>query len=114
VNFRGIKTAGGLTTVGLLAGTIFPAVLIIALGIFWVVTGNPVQLNTASSNFLPNLANLSSVAFLGISSFVCRDGGRCCACQGTAEPKSIQYTKAVFLAMLIIVVVFMLGPCLLP
>jgi amino acid transporter len=45
VNFRGIKTAGGLTTVGLLAGTIFPAVLIIALGIFWVVTGNPVQLN---------------------------------------------------------------------
>ena len=109
MNFRGMKTTGRLTTIGLLAGTIFPAVLIIVLGILWIVTGNPIQLNTASGNFLPNFADFSSVAFLGgiVLLFAGMEVGAVHV-RELRNPK-VQYTKAVFLAMLIIVVVFVLG-----
>jgi len=43
MNFRGMKTSGWLTTAGVIGGTIFPALLIIGLGLLWWLKGNTRQ-----------------------------------------------------------------------
>lgn len=108
-NFRGMKTAGWLTTTGVIAGTIFPAALIIILGILWIVTGNPIQINTSTHSLLPNLSNFSNVAFLAgiVLLFAGMEVGAVHVME-LKNPKT-QYPKAIFLAMFIIIAVFTLG-----
>ena len=109
INFHGMKTAGWLTTAGVLGGTILPAVLIIVLGILWVLTGNPLEFMKGSHALLPDLGNLSSVAFLG--GIVLLFAGMEVGAVHVAElrnPKK-EFPRAVFLAMAIIIVVFTLG-----
>ena len=69
---KGSHTAARLTSVGFLAGTILPGVIIIALGSLWVMTGNPVAFLAESTDgakvhphFFPHITGLSSLAYLG-------------------------------------------------
>ncbi len=68
VNFKGVKLAGKITTIGVIGGTIVPGALIIALGLVWWFTGNELEfLNTADGkiHFLPDFSQFSTLAFLG-------------------------------------------------
>ncbi len=69
VNFKGVKLAGKLTTIGVIGGTIIPGLLIISLGIIWWLSGNPLEFLKAAPGetvtFLPNFSKFSTVAFLG-------------------------------------------------
>ena len=109
VNFRGMKTAGWLTTAGVIGGTIFPAALIIILGILWVVTGNPIEIAKTSHSIFPDLTNFNSIAFLAgiVLLFAGMEVGAVHV-REMKDPK-VQYPKAVFLAMFIIIAVFTLG-----
>lgn len=109
MNFRGMKTAGWLTTAGVIGGTIFPAAVIIILGILWVVTGNGMEFTKTSYSIMPDLGNLSSVAFLAgiVLLFAGMEVGAVHVTE-MKNPKK-QYPKAIFLAMFIIITVFTLG-----
>lgn len=109
MNFKGMKTAGWITTAGVLCGTILPAAIIIILGILWIATGNPIQIDKSTTSFLPNLTNFSTVAFLGgiVLLFAGMEVGAVHVSE-LEKPKA-QYPKAVFLAMFIIIIVFTLG-----
>lgn len=63
VNCLGIKISSILSILGAMIGTIFPMVLISALGVSWIVLGKPSHVEFSVRNFFPNLANLSNLAF---------------------------------------------------
>lgn len=107
--FRGMRTAGWLSTAGVIAGTIFPAVLIIALGALWVLGGNSVAFLKSSHQLVPDLSNFSNVSFLG--GIVLLFAGMEVGAVHVRELKNPKagFPKAVFLAMAIIFLVFTLG-----
>lgn len=109
VNFRGMKTAGSLTTAGVVCGTLFPAALIILLGIIWIGGGNPLELSKTSHSILPNLDNPGTISFLG--SIVLLFAGMEVGAVHVTELKDPKagYPKAVFLAMFVIIAVFTMG-----
>lgn len=109
MNFRGMKTSGWLTTAGVLGGTIFPGVLIIVLGIIWVLMGNPVAFEATPQNILPDFSNFHSIAFLAgvVLLFAGMEVGAVHV-RDLKNPK-VQFPKAVFLAMFIIIIIFTLG-----
>jgi len=109
MNFRGMKTSGRLTTAGVLGGTIFPGVLIIALGIVWVLSGNPVAFEATSHSVLPDFGNFESIAFL--AGVVLLFAGMEVGAVHVRELRNpaAQFPKAIFLAMFVIIAVFTLG-----
>ena len=108
-NFQGMKTAGWLTTAGVLGGTLFPAALIIVLGLFWMLTGNPLEMLKTSHNFLPDFGSFQNISFL--AGIVLLFAGMEVGAVHVTELKNPKagYPKAVFLAMLVIIVTFTLG-----
>ena len=109
IAFRGMKAVSRLSTIGVIAGTILPGVLIIVLGILWIGTGNPVEFMKTSHSILPDFSNFNSVAFL--AGIVLLFAGMEVTAVHVTEMKDPrkEYPRAIFIAMAIIVVVFTLG-----
>ncbi len=61
LNFGGMRTSGWISSVGALFGTYLPGLIIIALGIFWIAEGKPLQISFDLSSFLPS--NPKQLAF---------------------------------------------------
>lgn len=109
MNFRGLKTSGWLTTAGVIGGTIFPAVLIIVLGVIWWIKGNTLQFTLTSHSILPDFSNFSNISFLAgvILLFAGMEVSAVHALE-VKNPKK-DYPKAIFLAAAIIVTIFTLS-----
>ena len=66
INLKGMKISKMISTIGFLAGVLFPAVLIIILAIIYVLQGNPIQMNfdLTMKNIIPNFTQLSTIVLL--------------------------------------------------
>lgn len=112
INFRGIKVAGKVTTIGVISGTLLPGVFIIFLGIIWAAAGNPIEfLKVAPGetiNIIPDFTKFSTISFLAaiILLFAGMEVGAVHVTE-LANPKS--FPKAIFMAMFIIIIIFTLG-----
>ncbi|MGE4563765.1 MAG: amino acid permease [Victivallaceae bacterium] len=119
LTLRGTQTIGAITKYGALLGTVIPGIFIIGLGIVWVLQGNPWALTEAISKggeithvhptFFPHITGLSSVAFLaGI--ILLFAGVEVQAVLSSELPNPAKdFPKAIFLAMIIIFLLFLLG-----
>lgn len=108
VNFFGMKASGLISSIGVIVGTIIPGAIIIALGIFWVIKGNPSQISFAPSNLIPDLHLTNLVFFSGV---ILGLAGIEVAAFHASEAKNPQhdYPKAIFFATIIILTIFILG-----
>ncbi len=106
MNFRGMKTSGWLTTAGVIGGTIFPGILIIALGVTWWLKGNPLEFAITSHSIFPDFSNFSNISFLAgvVLLFAGMEVSAVHALE-VRNPKR-DYPKAIFLAAAMIVIVF--------
>ena len=113
VNFKGVKLAGKLTTIGVIGGTIIPGLLIISLGIIWWLSGNPLEFLKAAPGetvtFLPNFSKFSTVAFLGGIILLFAGMEVQAVHVADMENPAKEYPKAIFIAMFIIIIIFTLG-----
>jgi glutamate:GABA antiporter len=66
LNFLGMKTSGWVSSFGVILGTIIPGALIIALGVYWVLMGHPLQIDFSWSHILPNFKLETMVLYSGI------------------------------------------------
>lgn len=64
INFAGMKLSSIISTVGVIAGTIIPGLLIIALGVIWVIQGKPFAIDISMKSFFPVIDNMSQVTLL--------------------------------------------------
>jgi glutamate:GABA antiporter len=111
ITFSGLKVAGSVTMAGVILGTILPGFLIIGLGLTWVLTGHPIAFmqGPGPMHFLPNFSHFSNVAFL--ASIVLLFAGMEVGAVHVRELKNpkVDYPRAILLATIIILVVFVLG-----
>lgn len=60
INLLGLRTSSKVNSLCGAIGTIFPLLLLIGLGIFWVYSGHPLQVHFSSSEMLPSLETSST------------------------------------------------------
>jgi putative glutamate/gamma-aminobutyrate antiporter len=109
IALRGLHVAGMVTTIGVIAGTIAPGVLMIVLGAIWVLGGHHVAFMMPSMHFFPQLSDLNSIAFLAgiVLLFAGMEVGAVHVRELRNPTKD--YPRAVLYSVLIIIVVFSLG-----
>ena len=66
LNMRGLKISGKISTIGFLSGVLFPALLIIFLGVLYPLMGNPIALDISltKENLLPNFSDITTLVLL--------------------------------------------------
>jgi amino acid transporter len=104
-----MKTSGWISTAGVIGGTLVPGALIIGLGIAWLALGNPSQVQLSGAAFVPDLGKMSGIV-LAASTLLFFAGMEVSATHAQ-EVKNPQrdYPKAIFIATLVVLVVFVLG-----
>ena len=62
-NFFGLKNILKLNNAAVIGGTIFPAALLIILGVYWLLAGRHSSIPFHTSKLVPNLGHLNNVVF---------------------------------------------------
>lgn len=108
-NCLGVKTSSWFSTIGVIAGTLVPGILIIALGIFWISSGNPINTPLSFSAIIPDFKHLGNFVFLA-GLFLAFTGLEVSSAHA-AEVKDPQknYPRSIILAAVITFSVFLLG-----
>ncbi len=116
ISLAGADAVRSVTKYGVLAGTVLPGLLIIALGLLWVIQGNPLQFLATTSGdvhaharFFPHITGLGSVAFLaGIILLFAGVEVQAVHANEMKDPGK-EYPASMFLAAGIIFLLFLLG-----
>lgn len=109
INFRGMETSGRLSVICVVAGTILPGILIVALGVAWLAAGHASAIDFGLRGMIPDLGNARSIVFLAgaVLMFAGIEVSAVHA-QDVRDPKRT-YPRAICLAAAIAVVLLALG-----
>jgi putative glutamate/gamma-aminobutyrate antiporter len=106
--FRGIKASSQLSFLGGLCGTIIPGGILILLGIAYIATGHPIQLNLHTS-LLPDFTHLHNIV-LAASVFLFFAGMEMQAVHiKELKNPTRNYPLSVLIATIVVVVLFIAG-----
>ncbi|MDR1437573.1 MAG: APC family permease [Puniceicoccales bacterium] len=64
ISLKGMRISSIVTAISTLLGTVFPGLLIVALGLCWFLIGRPVQIEFELAALFPDFSHFSNVAFL--------------------------------------------------
>ncbi len=108
ISMKGIGWVGKISKIGGLVGTIIPACILIILGIYYVATGGPIQMDLSGS-FWPDLAKLDNLV-LATSIFLFYAGMEMTGVHvKDMDNPSKSYPRAVFIGAFLTVIIFVLG-----
>ncbi len=109
INFFGVKFSGVISKWGAIVGTLIPGVTIISLGIVYLVTGNQSQIDFNAKDLLPNITEFGNLS-LAVSIFLFYAGMEMSSVHvNDIENPKKNYPKAIFLASIITVSIFIIG-----
>ncbi len=109
INFRGVVASGLLSSLGVICGTIFPGILIIGLGVAWFFMGKPLAFMASTEKKFFNFGDFNSISFLaGVVLLFAGMEVSAVHANEVKDPKK-DYPKAIFLAVLIILIIFTFG-----
>ena len=108
-NYFGLKTSTWFSTIGVIAGTIIPGVLIIALGLHWIGTGHPLAIDISWKGMVPKSAGIQDLVFL--TSLFLAFGGLEVSAVHAGEVKNPQksFPRAIAIAAGIALVLYVVG-----
>jgi amino acid transporter len=108
-NFKGLRISAKLSTIGVIAGTIFPGLFIIFLGLSWALSGNLSQIHFSLDSLIPNMKSFDNIAFL--AGLFLAFAGLEVSAGYASEVRSPQknYPRGIVFAALITFFLFMLG-----
>ena len=107
-NFLGTKVSGWISTVGVILGTLLPGVILIVMGLGWLISGNPSQIEMTGQSIVPDFSSINSIVFLiGISlSYVGLELSSIHAKE--VKNPQINYPKSIFIAVLIVLFIYII------
>jgi amino acid transporter len=106
LNLRGMRESSFISTVGVLLGSILPALLFIVFAIVWIVKGLPIQLSFNWHALYPNFSDLNDFSIL-ISIIVTLVGMEMSAVHvNSVQNPRKAYPKAAFISAVIILCSF--------
>lgn len=108
LNFLGTQTSSWVSTLGIIAGSIIPGFAIIALGFFWLGSGEPIHIDFNLGHLFSDF-NFHSLAYF--TAIALGFGGIEVAAFYVQETKDPQRTfpRATLIAAIIIISIYMLG-----
>lgn len=108
-NYFGLRTSTWFSTIGVIAGTIIPGLLIIALGLHWIGTGHPLAIDISWKGLVPKSAGIQDLVFL--TSLFLAFGGLEVSAVHAGEVKNPQksFPRAIAIAAGIALVLYVLG-----
>lgn len=109
INFGGMKLSGIISTVGVIAGTILPGILIIVLGVIYVMQGDPSQISFTWNSVLPDLSNMSQITLLAGMGLVFVGIELLGFHANEVQKPQRNFPRAIFIAALIIVLLNIIG-----
>lgn len=109
LNFRGMKISGLVSTVCVIAGTILPGIIIIALAAIWLAEGNTCHIDFSFRNIFPDMSNIQNIVFLaGVMLTFAGIEVSAAHSQDVKNPKR-NFPRAIFLASIIAFTLLALG-----
>ncbi len=109
ITLNGLKVASFITSVGVTIGTVIPGIFVISLGVIWVVSGNPINLEFSSAQMLPDFSKFTNIAFLaGIVLLFAGMEVSAVHARFLKDPKE-EYPKALLYSVILIVGIFLFG-----
>ncbi|MDD5085744.1 MAG: amino acid permease [Candidatus Omnitrophica bacterium] len=108
-SFRGIKTSGAISTVGVFCGVFLPGTLIIILAAIWLITGRASEITLSWRGIFPDITNVDKMVLLA-GALLIFSGIEVSAVHAAdvKDPKR-DYPRAIFLSAIIAIVVLILG-----
>lgn len=108
VSSQGTKTVAGLSSMGLVIGTLIPGTLLVVLGLVFLAQGNPSAAPLDSSHLLPAWTGLASLVLI-VNNFLSYAGMEMNAVHvSSLRNPAKEFPKAMFLAMGLVLVIFIL------
>jgi len=109
INLRGMKLSGRISSIGVIAGTLIPGAIIIALGLTWIFSGAQSQISFSWGELIPDLSNIRNLALvvMVLLGFAGMEMSAVHA-QEVKDPQK-EYPKAIFLSVGVILTVLILA-----
>ncbi|MFC8383881.1 APC family permease [Nocardia sp. NPDC056952] len=108
VSSQGTKTVAGLSSMGLVIGTLIPGTVLVVLGLVFLAQGNESAAPMDSSHLLPAWAGLASLVLI-VNNFLSYAGMEMNAVHvSSLKNPAKEFPKAMFLAMALVLVIFIL------
>lgn len=108
VSSRGTKTVAGLSSMGLIIGTLIPGLLLVVLGFVFLGQGNPSAAPMDSSHILPPWTGLASLVLI-VNNFLSYSGMEMNAVHVSSLRKPAkEFPRAMFLATGLVLLIFIL------
>ncbi|WP_278264758.1 APC family permease [Nocardia sp. AG03] len=108
VSSQGTKTVAGLSSMGLVIGTLIPGTVLVVLGLVFLAQGNPSAAPMDSSHLLPAWTGLASLVLI-VNNFLSYAGMEMNAVHvSSLRNPAKEFPKAMFLAMGLVLVIFIL------
>ncbi|WP_330183642.1 APC family permease [Nocardia sp. NBC_01503] len=106
VSSQGTKTVAGLSSMGLIIGTLIPGVLLVVLGLVFLAQGNPSAAPMDAGHLLPAWTGLASLVLI-VNNFLSYAGMEMNAVHvSTLQDPGKEYPKAMALAVALVLVIF--------
>ena len=109
LNCLGMKVSSWVSILGATLGTLLPMLLIIGLGIFWVISGKPIQLSISKAAFLPDLSNIDNLSFLVAVLFGLMGMEMSAVHAGDVEEPHKNYPRALLYSAVLIIITLLCG-----
>ncbi|WP_328681142.1 APC family permease [Streptomyces sp. NBC_01261] len=108
VSSRGTKALAGLSSWGLIIGTLIPGTILVVLGMVFLSQGNPSAAPMTSSHLLPEWTGLASLVLI-VNNFLSYSGMEMNAVHvSSLKDPAKEYPKSMFLAMGLVLLIFIL------
>ncbi|MEV7282530.1 APC family permease [Streptomyces sp. NPDC093111] len=108
VSSRGTKALAGLSSWGLVIGTLVPGTVLVVLGMVFLGQGNPSAAPMDSSHLLPQWTGLASLVLI-VNNFLSYSGMEMNAVHvSSLKDPAKEYPKSMFLAMGLVLLIFIL------
>ncbi|NCA80528.1 MAG: amino acid permease, partial [Sphingobacteriia bacterium] len=109
LTLQGIKLTGFVSAIGSMIGTFLPAVIIVSMCVFWLVSGRESQIKFSTAALLPEISGVNSlVLYLGILLGFAGIEMSANHIQDVDNPQK-NYPRAILLASILILAVSVLG-----
>ncbi|MEW2166974.1 APC family permease [Streptomyces sp. NPDC007084] len=108
VSSRGTKALAGLSSWGLIIGTLVPGTILVVLGLVFLGQGNPSAAPMSTSHLLPQWTGLASLVLI-VNNFLSYSGMEMNAVHvSSLKNPAKEYPKSMFLAMGLVLLIFIL------
>lgn len=108
-NLGGMRTSGWISTLGVIAGTLLPGLIIILLGLNWYASDQPLQITFDLKSIVPDFTSINQLVFFtGIILALVGMEMSAVHVRDVQNPQR-DYPRAVFLSGLIIIAFYIFG-----